>query len=132
MIYNYFNFIKEGMDTSEKSEERPIYWKAQLNEVFDKEWIDFSTAKYSSGIYFIKFKVNDGSKSPFNSVLVKNEAGKDVYMLENGISDDFIRKFKYDFFKNAEKYIPEFDKLKFKPKCLGDWNQIKMSVKYNL
>ena len=136
MIYNYFDFIKEGTSDSKDSEGRPIYWKNQLSEIFDKEWIEFSTAKYKGnlgeGIYFIKFKVNDGGKYPFNSILVKNEAGGDVYILENGISDDFIRKFKTEFFKNVKQYVPEFNKLKFKPKCLGDWNQIEMSVKYNI
>lgn len=133
MIYNYFEFIKEGTDTSEKSEERPIYWKEQLNEIYNKEWVDFSTSKYKGGlgnnIYFIKFKVNDGSKDPFNSVLVKSE-GDDVYMLEKGISDNFIQKFKTDFWKNPKKYAPEFKK--FKPKCLGDWNQIENIIKYNV
>ena len=132
MIYNYFDFIKEGSSDSSKSEDHPIYWKEQLNDVYDKEWIDFSTKKYTVGLYFIKFKVNDGSASPFNSVLVKNESGGDVYVVENGISDNFIQKFKTEFFKNVNKYVPEFNKLKFKPKCLGDWKQIEMSVKYNI
>ena len=63
MIYNYFDFIKEsvGASDSEKSEQRPIYWKEQLREIFDKEWIDFSTVKYKgnlgTGIYFIKFNL---------------------------------------------------------------------------
>jgi hypothetical protein len=50
MIYNYFDFIKEGSSNSKNSEDRPIYWKEQLNEVYDKEWIDISIAKYHSGL----------------------------------------------------------------------------------
>jgi len=85
MIYNYFDFIKEGASTDGQSEDRPIYWENQLKEILEEEWIDFSSKKGLGDTYFIKFKTNSGDKYPFNSVLVKNNAGKDIYMMENGL-----------------------------------------------
>jgi len=125
MIYKYFDFIKEGA-TSDGS---PIYWEDQLKEIIEKEWIDFSSSRYTGDIYHINFKVNDGSKYPYYSVLVKNESS-DVYILEDGIAENFIQKFRNDFYRNVEKYLPGFKK--FKPKCIGDWNQLDMAIKYNV
>jgi len=126
MIYKYLDFITEGYE----SEKSPIYWNSQLNEIIDKEWLDFSSSKFSGNIFFIKFKINDGGKYPFYSVLVENKLGKDVYLMEDNISEKFIEKFKKDFWRNATKYASEFKK--FKPKCIGDWTQIEMTNKFNL
>lgn len=124
MIYKYLDFITEGHD----SEKSPIYWDSQLNEIISKEWIDFSSNRYSGDVYFIKFKINDGGQYPFYSVLV--DKNREIYLMENSVDKKFIEKFRTEFWKNPAKYAPAFKK--FKPKCLGDWNQIEMSIKYNL
>ena len=126
MIYKYFDFIKEGSS----SDGSPIYWSNQLTEIINETWIDFSSTRYTGDVYRIDFKVDNGGRYPYFSVLVKSENGKDVYILEDGIAENFIQKFRNDFYRNVEKYLPGFKK--FKPKCIGDWNQLDMAIKYNV
>lgn len=133
MIYKYLDFITEDhtlITESHDSEKGPIYWESQLNEILNEDWSEFSSARYSGDIFFIKFKTDDGGKYPYYSVLVEKKLYQDVYFMEDNVSEKFIKKFKTEFWKNAAKYAPEFKK--FKPNCIGDWNQIAITNKFNL
>lgn len=121
MIRNYFDFIKEGHNSSDS----PIYWSESLEKLINEDWTEISTKHYSDDIYFINFKAGNDRYDYYSVLANKSD---DTYLMDN--PENFIQKFRTEFWKDPAKYIENMKR--FKPKCLGDLSHVELSSKYNI
>jgi hypothetical protein len=131
MVNNYSDFLKFNSDKiNEGGINRPgiLYWNRSLKQIYDKDWTEISTTRYSGVKYMINFKAGDGQYD-YYSVIVEDKNGKDFYYLENSDPTVFLEKFKKEFWKNASEYVKNF---KYEPRVLGDLEHVKNSDIYNL
>lgn len=131
MVNNYSDFLNNNSyKINEGGENNPsvLYWDKNIKEIYDIEWKEISTTKYTSDKYKINFKAGEG-KYDYNSVIVGKKDNEDLYYLENCDPTLFLEKFKKEFWKNASEYVKNF---KYEPKALGELDHVKDSEKYNM
>ena len=121
MIYKYLDYIIESRSNNEKA----VYWARSLE--LNKNWTEISVKRHSGDYYLISYNYDNGDTSSYNNIILEKNNNQDIYYVEN--PEEFIEKFKTEFFKNTKEYK---DKLKYIPKCLGlTKDQLDQLDKYN-
>ena len=125
MLYRYFEFIKEGQESSSSC----VYWdNDEFKKVIEKDWSEIFIKKFSDK-YQLIFRIGP-DKYDYYSVILDRKNNKDLYLLENEeIVEKFKQKFNLEFWKNATEYVKN---MIYDPKCLGDVSHVRDADRYNV